>query len=71
MMNKTITLLLIFTTCATCFRQGYLDSLPLLHRGDVQMIGEYHNVSEIHDLELDIVRYYAEKSKDRVVILLE
>lgn len=69
-MNRLLLFFLLIIS-VVCQGQGYLDSMPLLHRGEILIIGEYHNVKEIHDLELDVVRHYAEKSQDSVVILLE
>ena len=48
----------IFFSPLLCYGQGYLDSLPKLNKGDILILGEYHFVQEMQDVECEIIQKY-------------
>ena len=53
------------------YGQGYLDSLPKLNKGEILMLGEYHFVQEMQDVEHDIILNYSKTSQDLLVVFVE
>jgi len=59
----------IFFSSLLSYGQGYLDSLPIINKGEILVLGEYHFVQEMQDVEHDIISNYSKTSQDLVVFL--
>lgn len=61
----------IFFSSLLSYGQGYLDSLPIINKGEILVLGEYHFLQEMQDVEHDIILNYSKTSQDLVVVFLE
>lgn len=70
-MKQWIFIFFIFPLSVFCYGQGYLDSLPIINKGEILVLGEYHFLQEMQDVEHDIILNYSKTSQDLVVVFLE
>ena len=70
-MKQWIFIIFIFPLSVFCYGQGYLDSLPIINKGEILVLGEYHFLQEMQDVEHDIILNYSKTSQDLVVVFLE
>ena len=68
-MKQWIFIIFIFPLSVFCYGQGYLDSLPIINKGEILVLGEYHFLQEMQDVEHDIILNYSKTSQDLVVFL--
>ena len=61
----------IFFSSLLSYGQGYLDSLPIINKGEILVLGEFHFLQEMQDVEHDIILNYSKTSQDLVVVFLE
>lgn len=51
--------------------QELFDSLPVIDKGEILLLGEYHYLEEILSLEADVIKHTARLSQDTLEVFLE